>query len=193
MLAVKLFVKFTNMSRIGKQPIEIPQGVDVTIADGKVTVKGPKGQLEQAVHPLVKVAKEENVVNVSVGDPENKEQRSLWGLFRKLIANMVTGTNEGFSKQLEVNGVGYKAEMKGNILHLQLGYSHPIDYKVPEGIEISVEKNVITVTGADKQQVGQIASEIRSLRKPEPYKGKGIKYSDEVIRRKAGKTAAKGA
>ncbi len=193
MLAVKYYVKYTNMSRIGKQPIKIPSGVDVTITDGVIHVKGPKGELSQRLHPMVTVAQEDGVLTVSVKDPAELAQKALWGLFRKLIANMVVGTTDGFLKKLEINGVGYKAEMKGKMLVLQLGYSHPIEFTVPVGLEISVEKNVITITGADRQVVGQTAAEIRSLRKPEPYKGKGIKYQDEIIRRKAGKTAAKGA
>ncbi len=193
MLVVKYCVKYTNMSRIGKQPIKIPSGVDVTITDGVIHVKGPKGELSQRLHPMVIVAQEDGVLTVSVKDPAELEQKALWGLFRKLISNMVVGTTDGFLKKLEINGVGYKAEMKGKMLVLQLGYSHPIEFTVPAGLEISVEKNVVTITGADRQVVGQIAAEIRSLRKPEPYKGKGIKYQDEIIRRKAGKTAAKGA
>lgn len=180
------------MSRIGKQPIIIPSGVEVKIDNNLVTVKGPKGEMSEKIHPLVKIDQSDNEIKVSVGDEEEKFQRSLWGLSQRLIANMVHGVSEGFSKKLEVNGVGYKAEVKGKTLVLQLGFSHPIDYPFPEGIDIEVEKNQIIVSGADKQQVGQTSAEIRSFRKPEPYKGKGIKYSDETIRRKAGKAAAKG-
>lgn len=180
------------MSRIGKQPIIIPEGVDIRIDNGKIFVTGPKGELTQDIHPSVKLDQKDGQILVSVKDPEEKKQKSLWGLFRRLIANMVIGVTEGFSKRLEVNGVGYKAAVKGDVLDLQLGYSHPIEYKIAKGIEISVEKNLITVSGIDKQQVGQVSAEIRLLRKPEPYKGKGIKYIDEVIRRKVGKTAAKG-
>lgn len=181
------------MSRIGKQPINIPDGVEVKIEDGQIIVKGPKGELSQEVHRLVNIEKKENKLLVTVKNPEEKKQRSLWGLFRRLIDNMVIGVTDGFSKQLEVNGVGYKAAAQGDVLNLQLGYSHPINYKIPEGIDIKVEKNVITVSGISKHLVGQTSAEIRSKRKPEPYKGKGIKYMDEIIRRKAGKTAAKGA
>lgn len=180
------------MSRIGKQPITIPNGVDVKIEGNKITVKGAKGELTQEIHPLVKVEKKEEEIIVSVKNGQVKQQRSLWGLFRRLIANMIIGVTEGFSKQLEVNGIGYKAVVKGDILNLQLGYSHPIEYKFPKGIQIAAEKNLITISGTDKQSVGQTAAEIRLLRKPEPYKGKGIKYVGEVIRRKAGKAAAKG-
>lgn len=181
------------MSRIGKVPIEIPSGVDVKIVNKDVTVKGPKGELSMKVHPNVLLEQKENTIIVTVKNPEEKNDRALWGLARRLISNMIIGVTQGFSKKLEINGVGYKAVVKGSVLELQLGYSHPIEYKIPEGIEIVVEKNVVTVSGKDKQQVGQIAAEIRQFRKPEPYKGKGIKYEDEVILRKAGKAAAKGA
>ena len=180
------------MSRIGKQPITIPDGVTVTIADGFVTVKGPKGELRQQVHPSVSVAQADSELVVSVGNAADKKQRSLWGLWRKLIANMVTGVTEGFSKQLEINGVGYKAVLQGDKLVITVGYSHPVEYQLPVGLTAKVEKNIVTISGADKQLVGQAAAEIRSVRKPEPYKGKGIKYVTEILRRKAGKTAAKG-
>lgn len=180
------------MSRIGKQPINIPNGVDVLIEQNKVSVKGPKGELFQEIHPKVTVEKKDNQIVVMVKDPSDKLQKSLWGLFQRLILNMVKGVTEGFSRKLEVNGVGYRAVLKGNILDLQLGYSHPIEFDIPKDIEIKVEKNIITILGADKQKVGQIAAEIRLLRKPEPYKGKGIKYAEEVIIRKVGKAAAKG-
>lgn len=180
------------MSRIGKQPVNIPDGVAIKLDDGVLTVKGPKGELKQKIHPSVKIDQREGQIIVSVGDAEEKFQRSLWGLFRKLVDNMVMGVTEGFSKQLEINGVGYKAVVADKVLNLQLGYSHPIDYNIPEGIEIKVEKNLVTIAGIDKQLVGQTAAEIRAFRKPEPYKGKGIKYIDEIIRRKVGKTAAKG-
>lgn len=181
------------MSRIGKQLITIPDGVTVTIATGQISVKGPKGELHQTIHPSVTVKQDDKTLAVTVAKPEEKSQKSLWGLYRRLIGNMVTGVTVGFSKKLEVNGVGYRAAVTGPVLALQLGYSHPINYQIPAGITITVEKNVITVAGMDKQVVGQTAAEIRSLRKPEPYKGKGIKYADEIIRRKAGKAAAKGA
>ena len=180
------------MSRIGKQPIIIPSGVEVNITNDLVTVKGSKGELVQPIHPSVKVEQVDSQLEVSVKNGDEKFQRSLWGLFRRLIANMVQGVSQGFSKKLEVNGVGYKAEVKGKTLVLQLGFSHPVNYPFPEGIDIAVEKNIITISGSDKQKVGQTAAEIRSFKKPEPYKGKGIKYIDETIRRKAGKAATKG-
>jgi len=181
------------MSRIGKQPINVPAGVEVKITADLITVKGPKGELKERLVSNVNIDQSENIITVTVKDPEDKKQRSLWGLYRRLIGNMVIGVTTGFSKQLEINGVGYKAVASGKVLTLNLGYSHPIEYQVPAGIEVKVEKNVITVSGFDKQLVGQISAEIRKFRKPEPYKGKGIKYSTEVIRRKEGKTAAKGA
>jgi len=181
------------MSRIGKQPITIPAGVDVKIDGSKVTVKGPKGELNQDIHRLVKVEKQDNQLLILVKDPEDKKNKSLWGLFRRLIANMVIGVTEGFSRRLEINGVGYKAAVQGKNLVLNLGYSHPIEFAIPQGLEIKTEKNIIIISGSDKQLVGQTAAEIRALRKPEPYKGKGIKYAEEIIRRKTGKAAAKGA
>ena len=181
------------MSRIGKQPIIIPEGVDVKIDGSQVTVKGPKGELNQNIHRFVKVEKQDSQLLISVKDPEDKKNKSLWGLFRRLIANMVVGVTDGFSKKLEINGVGYKAVVQGKNLVLNLGYSHPIEYAIPQGLEIKTEKNTIIISGSDKQLVGQTAAEIRALRKPEPYKGKGIKYAEEIIRRKTGKAAAKGA
>lgn len=176
------------MSRVGKKPVDIPSGAEVKLEDGKVVVKGPKGTLEQDIHPLVSVKIEDDQVHVSVNDEENVKQRALWGLFVRLIGNMVTGVTEGFEKKLEVNGVGFKAAMQGNVLKLDVGFSHSVEFPAPEGVDISVEKNVVTVSGIDKQQVGEVAAQIRRVRKPEPYKGKGIKYMEEVIQRKAGKT-----
>ena len=175
------------MSRIGKKPVVIPSGVTVDIKEDFIKVKGPKGELSQARHPKVKIEKSDTEVIVSVGNTENKQQRALWGLYRALINNMVVGVTSGFTKILEINGVGYKAAMSGKKLVLNLGYSHPIELEVPNGLEAKVEKNTITITGSDRQVVGQFAAVVRSKREPEPYKGKGIKYQDEVIRRKAGK------
>ncbi len=179
------------MSRIGKAPIDIPAGVTVTIEDGAVKVKGPKGTLELAVRPEVSVELKDKVLTVTK-KTDNRISRSLHGLTRTLIANMVTGVTTGFEKRLELVGVGYKAESKGNSLVLSLGYSNPITYELPKGVSAKVERNVIVLTSADKQLLGQAAAEIRSFRPPEPYKGKGVKYAGEVIRRKAGK-AGKGA
>lgn len=181
------------MSRIGKQPVTIPSGVTITQgADGTLMVKGPKGELSYTPTPQVKVEIKDNQVIITRVE-ETKQARSFHGLTRTLIQNMVDGVTKGFVKRLEVNGVGYKAQVKGNTLVLALGYSHPIEHLIPEGIKIEMDpdkKNMIIVSGIDKQKVGQTAAEIRAYRKPEPYKGKGIKYEDEYIRRKAGKTAA---
>jgi len=190
---VKLVNEKICMSRIGKQPILIPAGVDVTIENGVITVKGAKGMLTQKIHPVVTVTKNDSLLHVNVADPEQKDHRALWGLFQRLIANMVAGVTKGFEKQLEVNGVGYKVALSGKKLTLHLGFSHPIDIMLPDGVDDKIEKNVITLSSIDKQLVGEIAAHIRKLRKPEPYKGKGIKYVDEVIRRKAGKAGKAGA
>lgn len=179
------FGKF--MSRVGKKPVVIPAGVTVELKDETLKVKGPKGELLLAVHPKVSIAHTDSELTVSVKKPDVKAEKALWGLFRALINNMVTGVTTGFSKVLEINGVGYKASLSGTKLVMALGYSHPIEMEVPKGLEAKVEKNVITITGIDRQLVGQFAAEVRSQREPEPYKGKGIKYSDETIRRKAGK------
>ncbi|MBH41323.1 MAG: 50S ribosomal protein L6 [Candidatus Magasanikbacteria bacterium] len=177
------------MSRIGKQTIEMPQGVTANIADGSITVTGPKGSIKRIIHPLVQVTLAENTLSANVANTENKTERSLWGTFASHVKNMVIGVTDGFKKQLEINGVGYRVAMQGKDLKVEAGYSHPVIYTVPEGITISTEKNIITIEGVDKEKVGQVAAEIRKIRKPEPYKGKGIKYVDEIIRRKAGKSA----
>ena len=178
------------MSRIGKQIIEIPSGIEINVVDGIAKVKSSKGELTLNLPEVVSVNIEGNQATVSIKDETDFRQKMLWGTFASHIKNMVIGVTEGFSKQLEVNGVGYKVAASGNKLKLNLGYSHPIEYEVPKGVDAKVEKNVITISGVDKQAVGQVASQIRSYRKPEPYKGKGIKYTDEVILRKAGKAAA---
>lgn len=179
------------MSRIGKQPIAVPAGVTVTISESnEVVVKGPKGTLTQSFDTAMNIALEEN--NVVVTRPNDlKRNRALHGLTRTLIANMIEGVTNGFTKVLEINGVGYRAQKQGNKLVLSLGYSHPVEMEDPEGLTSAVEGNKITVSGIDKAAVGQFAAEIRDKRRPEPYKGKGIKYIDEVIRRKEGKTGKK--
>ncbi len=179
------------MSRIGRQPVVIPAGVTVTVADGnKVTVKGPKGTLERVLAPEMDIKVENDTVVVTRPN-DLKKMKSLHGLTRTLINNMVTGVSNGFSKDLEVNGVGYRAAKQGKKLVLNLGYSHVVEMTDPEGLETVVDGNKITVKGIDKEKVGQFAAEIRDKRRPEPYKGKGIKYADEVIRRKVGKTGKK--
>jgi large subunit ribosomal protein L6 len=180
------------MSRLGKLPIKLPEGVVAKIEDGFIIVKGPKGELRQELHDLAKIQINGDEIVVSVKDPEDKKERSFWGLFRSLINNMVVGVTEGFSKKLEVNGVGYRAQSSGRKLTLNLGFSHPVDFDLPEGIDAAVEGNSITISGFDKQLVGETAARIRKIKKPEPYKGKGIKYADEVIIRKEGKAAGKG-
>lgn len=157
------------------------------LKDEILKVKGPKGELVQVIHPKVQIENKGTELIVSVKHEDVKSERALWGLFRALINNMVTGVTTGFTKILEINGVGYKVALTGKKLVLNLGYSHPIELEVPAGLEAKIEKNTITITGADRQAVGQFAAVVRSQREPEPYKGKGIKYSDEVIRRKAGK------
>ena len=179
------------MSRIGKMPIAIPAGVTVEVAENnKVTVKGPKGTLERVLPAEMEIKKEEETIVVSRPN-DLKRMKSLHGLTRTLISNMVVGVSAGYEKALEVNGVGYKAQKQGNKLVLSLGYSHPVEMIDPEGLESVVEGNKIVVKGIDKEKVGQYAAEIRAKREPEPYKGKGIKYADEVIRRKVGKTGKK--
>ncbi len=177
------------MSRIGKQPIIIPEKVEVKIEGNNIFVKGPKGELTMEKVTAVNVEVKDNEILVTIPEDSKKEVRSLWGTTRSIIDSLVTGVVEGFKKQLEINGVGFKAEMKGKVLVLNVGFSHQVEYNIPEDITASVEKNIITIEGIDKQRVGQITAEIRSIKKPEPYKGKGIKYIDEVIRRKAGKVA----
>ena len=179
------------MSRIGKLPVEIPAGVEVQLNGSHVVVKGPNGTLERTFSPLVSINKDENQIIVT-RDSDEKNVRALHGTTRAVIQNMVIGTTSGFTKVLEIVGVGYKAEMNGDDMVINVGFSHPVDVKAPDGITFDVtEKNrIITVKGANKEVVGQVAADIRSLRPPEPYKGKGIRYQGEYVRRKAGKTAA---
>ena len=180
------------MSRIGKMPVAIPAGVEVTLGkDNLVTVKGPKGTLSQQMHPAITLKQEGAEILVSRPNDE-KENRALHGLTRALLHNMVVGVTEGFKKNLEINGVGYRAAKEGNKLVLTIGYSHTVEMPEIDGIKIDVpQPNQIVISGCDKQKVGQFAAEVREKRPPEPYKGKGIKYVDEVIRRKVGKTGAK--
>ena len=179
------------MSRIGKMPIAVPAGVTVDIAENnKVTVKGPKGELSRQLAPEMEIKMDGDVITVTRPN-DLKRNRALHGLTRTLLNNMIIGVTEGYKKTLEVNGVGYRASKQGKKLVLNLGYSHPVEMEDPEGLETTVEDNKIVVSGIDKEKVGQYAAEIRSTRAPEPYKGKGIKYDYEVIRRKVGKTGKK--
>ena len=178
------------MSRIGKKPIGIPDKVEVKISGLTVDVKGPKGQLTYTFNKEVKIEKGAKDITVSPAN-ESTAARAMWGMSRTLLGNMVTGVTTGFVKSLEFTGVGYKAAVTGQNLTLNLGYSHPIEYKLPKGIEAKVNKNVIEIHGADKELVGFVAAQVRSFREPEPYKGKGLKYTTETIIRKAGKTGAK--
>ena len=180
------------MSRIGRMPITVPAGVEVTVAEGNVvTVKGPKGTLTKQLHPTMIIEQEGNTIHVKRPD-ETKESKSLHGLTRTLLNNMITGVHEVYKKELEINGVGYRAAKEGSNLVMNLGYSHQVIVPEIEGISIEVPSaNKIVISGCDKQMVGQFAAEVREKRPPEPYKGKGIKYVDEVIRRKVGKTGAK--
>lgn len=186
------------MSRIGKKPVILTQGLTAELKDAVLTIKGSKGTLSLPIHPKALVTVNEGEVIVDVAKKEDKREKALWGLFRALVQNMVDGLTTGFSKELDVVGVGFKAEVRGQELVLNLGFSHPINFQIPAGIEVKAEKQpakvtitqyqtTITITGIDKHLVGQVAANIRELKKPEPYKGKGIRYSDETILRKAGK------
>ena len=178
------------MSRIGKQPVVIPAGIDVKVDGDKVVFAKGKSQKELDTRGFVDVKVEDNQV-IFTPKSDERQDRAFWGTYRALANNIIVGLTDGFTKVLEINGVGYRAAVNGNILELQLGFSHPINYEFPKDIQITVEKNVVTIKGDDKQVVGQIAAEVRGFRPPEPYKGKGVKYMEEHIVRKAGKTAKK--
>ncbi len=172
------------MSRIGKKPVVVPNGVEVKVSGDQVSVKGAKGELSERIHSSVTVKHDDNVVTVETNDG-SKQARAMSGTMRALINNMVVGVSEGFTKRLQLNGVGYRAKASGKSLNLTLGFSHPIDYSLPDGVTVETPSNTeIVVSGADKQRVGQVAAEIRAFRAPEPYKGKGVRYADERIRRK---------
>lgn len=175
------------MSKIGRKPISIPNGVEVKIEGHQVTVKGPKGQLDFIFDPKIRVEKQDTEIKVSL---LKEEAKALWGTTRALIANMITGVTEGFKKQLEIQGVGFKAVIKDKKLFLTVGFTHPVEVETPQGIEFKIEKNIITVTGIDKQLVGQTSAKIRAVKSPDPYLGKGIRYLGEHIKIKPGKKAA---
>lgn len=176
------------MSRLGKQPVTLPSGVEATLADGILTVKGPKGTLTRSIHKDVTITIDGATLTVAPAK-ETDQAYALWGTFAAHVRNMIAGVTEGFTKVLEIEGVGYRAEVRGNTLVLNMGFSHPVEMELPEGISATVEKNVITLSGTDKEQVGQFAADVRKVRKPEPYKGKGIRYQGEYIIRKQGKKA----
>jgi len=176
------------MSRVGKKPIPVPDKAKITYKDRVLIVKGDKGSLTREIHPAVDLEIADNIINVLLLK-DDRESRALQGLTRSLVANMVTGVSTGFERVLEINGIGYRAELKGKNIEFNLGYSHPIDFPLPEGISANIDKNIIKLSGIDKDLLGYTASNIRSLRPPEPYKGKGVKYAGEYIQRKAGKTA----
>jgi large subunit ribosomal protein L6 len=176
------------MSRVGKKPITIPDKTKVTLKKQDLLVEGPKGKLSRTIHDAVSVNIDGDTIHVTV-ENESKNLRALQGLTRSLIQNMITGVTSGFDRVLEINGIGYRASASGNVINLSLGYSHPIDFSVPEGVSVTVEKNnIVRLSSIDKEQLGHVAAAIRRLRPPEPYKGKGVKYAEEYIRRKAGKT-----
>jgi large subunit ribosomal protein L6 len=179
------------MSRIGRKPITIPSGVTIEVSGNLVKATGPKGGLELYLMPGIEIEQDNGVLSVSKVT-ETPETQKSYGLMRTLVDNMIIGVSQGYTRRLEINGVGYRAAVSGNVITLSLGFSHPVIFTLPAGVEAKVERNVITLTGFDKQSVGQVAANLRALKKPEPYKGKGIKYAEERIRRKAGKTATKG-
>ncbi len=189
--AVKLFAKYSNMSRIGKKLIPLPTGVTVEVNENILIAKGSKGELTQSLPEFVIIeivaTEKGNAVRATVKDGD--QDSAIWGTIRALIANMAHGVSEGWQKVLELNGVGFRMDVKGKKIVMRLGFSHEIEYQLPEGIEAKIDGNVLTIAGINKQIVGQVASEIRALKKPEPYKGKGFKYQDEIVRRKAGKSA----
>lgn len=176
------------MSRIGKKTIKLPGGVEAAVDENNITVKGPKGELRVQIRPEIKAEIQDNQILFRVGD-EHKNASAFWGLARALVANAVKGVSEGYKKELEIQGVGYRARVEGEELVLEMGFSHPVKFPKPSGIDLKVEKNIIIVSGADKQLVGETAAKIRAVRPPEPYKGKGIRYAGETVLRKAGKRA----
>ena len=178
------------MSRIGKKPIPMPNGVEINLNNGVLTVKGPKGKLTRQIHPRVSLNVGKDEIGVSVSD-ESRESKAIHGLSRMLVANMITGVSTGFEKALEIVGVGYRAELQGKTAILNVGYSQPVHFDLPDGVEARIDKTRIILSSMDKELLGLTAAKIRAIRKPEPYKGKGIRYADEMVRRKAGKTGVK--
>ncbi|OGG89425.1 50S ribosomal protein L6 [Candidatus Kuenenbacteria bacterium RIFCSPLOWO2_12_FULL_42_13] len=175
------------MSRIGKKPINIPAGVTVSVKDNLLQVKGPKGELSYHLHPLVHLEQKDNLLQLTIDNKNNQNERALWGTMRQITANLVNGVVNGYQERLEIKGVGYKAEMRGGALILAVGFSHPVEFPLPAGVQVTVDKNIITLESTNKELLGETAANIRKIKKPEPYKGKGIKYIEEIIIRKAGK------
>lgn len=181
------------MSRIGKKNIMLPEKVSAEIKDGSILIKGPKGELKNDIPSFIKITNEGNVLKIELNTKDKlSNENSMWGTFRSIVSNMAHGVSEGYEKKLEIEGIGYRAQLQGDTLILNLGFSHPIEFKAPNGISFKLEKNSIFISGTDKSLVGEVASNIRKLKKPEPYKGKGIRYAGEIIRRKAGKKATAG-
>ena len=179
------------MSRIGKKPIDIPEDLEIELKDGNFKAKGQKGELSLKIPPEISLEKKENQIFVSLKNKENGKEKALWGTYRALLQNIIKGVSEGFEKKLEIQGVGYKASLKGDKnLQLNLGFSHPVELEIPDDLKVAVEKNIITVSGIDKYEVGEFSAKIRKIRPPEPYKGKGVRYLGEKVRRKEGKKAA---
>jgi len=178
------------MSRIGNKPIPVPQGIEIKIEPDKISVKGPQGELRQSLPSYLKIEEKEGQLEVSVENPQDNQQRAMWGTVARLVFNMIKGVKEGFEKKLQLVGVGYKAQVRGNNLVLEVGFSHPVEFPIPKGIVMKAEKESVTISGPDKQQVGEVTDRIRKIRPPEPYKGKGIKYKGEEIKRKTSKKAA---
>jgi len=174
------------MSRIGKKPVVIPQGIEVNIQDNEISVKGPKGTLVFEHNPQVKVEAKDGTIIVAILK-KTKQAPAIWGTTARIISNMITGVSQGFSKKLELNGVGYRMNLQGKKLTLALGFSHPVEKEIPEGLEIKIEQNTVTISGIDKQRVGQFTAELRALKPVEPYKGKGFRYAGEIVRKKEGK------
>lgn len=189
MWAARSCLKYGNMSRLGKRPIVIREKTDVSVADGMLTVKGPKGVLTKQIHPQVSIEVSEGTVKISPKN-DSKVARALWGTFASHVQNMIAGVNEEYKKKLILDGIGFRMAVSGTDLTLTVGFSHPVVMRVPEGLTAAVEKNELTISGVDKEAVGQFAANVRAVKKPEPYKGKGFHYSDEVILRKQGKKAS---
>lgn len=181
------------MSRVGKRPIAIPAGVTTVMSPGKISVRGPKGEVEVLVHPHVTVREDDAVFRVTVAAPDKKRDRALWGLTARLMENAVMGVTRGFDRQLEIHGVGFRVELRGNVLDLALGFSHPVHFELPPGVTATVEKNTITLRAVDRQLLGDTAARIRRLRKPDAYHGKGVRFAGEVLKLKPGKAAKGGA